>query len=101
MGVLLKPGDIRGESFYNDKLPGVIEQLKQDGVLQNSQGAGVVFVEGFQDKDGNPLPMIVQRRSRRWIGMISLQRYSSVKRVISTCNARRPFSASAIAPQTV
>lgn len=61
MGVLLEPGDIRGESFYNDKLPGVIEQLKQDGKLQTSQGAGVVFVDGFSDKDGNPLPMIVQK----------------------------------------
>ncbi len=61
MGVLLEPGDIRGESFYNDKLPGVIDQLKQDGVLQVSQGAGVVFVDGFSDKDGNQLPMIVQK----------------------------------------
>jgi arginyl-tRNA synthetase len=61
MGVLLEPSDIRGESFYNDKLPGVIEQLKQDGKLETSQGAGVVFVDGFTDKDGNPLPMIVQK----------------------------------------
>lgn len=61
MGVLLEPGDIRGESFYNDKLPGVIDQLKQDGKLQTSQGAGVVFVDGFSDKDGEPLPMIVQK----------------------------------------
>lgn len=61
MGVLLEPGDIRGESFYNDKLPGVIDKLKQDGTLQTSQGAGVVFVDGFSDKDGNPLPMIVQK----------------------------------------
>ncbi|MFK7789430.1 MAG: arginine--tRNA ligase [Phycisphaeraceae bacterium] len=61
MGVLLEPGDIRGESFYNDKLPGVIDRLKQDGVLQVSQGAGVVFVDGFSDKDGDPLPMIVQK----------------------------------------
>ena len=61
MGVLLEPGDIRGESFYNDRLPGVIDRLKQDGSLQVSQGAGVVFVDGFSDKDGNPLPMIVQK----------------------------------------
>ena len=61
MGVLLKPGDIRGESFYNDMLPGVIDRLKQDGALQVSQGAGVVFVDGFSDKDGKPLPMIVQK----------------------------------------
>ncbi|MBX2851996.1 MAG: arginine--tRNA ligase [Phycisphaeraceae bacterium] len=61
MGVLLEPGDIRGESFYNDKLPGVVDRLKQDGKLETSQGAGVVFVEGFSDKDGDPLPMIVQK----------------------------------------
>ncbi len=61
MGVLLEPTDIRGESFYNDKLPGVIDRLKKDGALQVSQGAGVVFVEGFTDKDGNTLPMIVQK----------------------------------------
>lgn len=61
MGVLLEPGDIRGESFYNDKLPGVIDRLKLDGALEQSQGAGVVFVEGFADKDGNELPMIVQK----------------------------------------
>lgn len=61
MGVLLEPSDIRGESFYNDKLPGVIDRLKQDGKLETSQGAGVVFVDGFSDKDGEPLPMIVQK----------------------------------------
>jgi len=61
MGVLLEPVDIRGESFYNDKLPGVVERLKSENALETSQGAGVVFVEGFADKDGNPLPMIVQK----------------------------------------
>ncbi len=61
MGVLLEPGDIRGESFYNDKLPGVVDRLKADGALRVSQGAGVVPVEGFKDKDGNALPMIVQK----------------------------------------
>lgn len=61
MGVLLEPGDIRGESFYNDKLPGVIDRLKQDGMLKTSDGAGVVFVDGFADREGDPLPMIVQK----------------------------------------
>ncbi|MGB0767493.1 MAG: arginine--tRNA ligase [Phycisphaeraceae bacterium] len=61
MGVLLEPGDIRGESFYNDRLHGVIERLRDDGVLKKSHGAGVVFVDGFKDKDGDPLPMIVQK----------------------------------------
>ena len=61
MGVLLQPGDIRGESFYNDKLASVIDRLKRDSALEESQGAGVVFIDGFADKDGNALPMIVQK----------------------------------------
>lgn len=61
MSVLLEPTDIRGESFYNDKLPGVIDRLETDGVLATSKGARVVFVDGFTDRDGEPLPMIVQK----------------------------------------
>lgn len=59
LGVLLTDGDIRAESFYNDKLPGVIEALAEAGMLQESQGAKVVFPDGFKDEEGNPFPMIV------------------------------------------
>ncbi|MEO0475512.1 MAG: arginine--tRNA ligase, partial [Planctomycetota bacterium] len=61
LGVLLEPGDIRGESFYNDKLPDVIQRLKDGGALKISRGAGVVAIDGFNDKEGNPLPLIVQK----------------------------------------
>ena len=36
---------IRGESHYNNKLQGVIDQLKQLGLAQESEGALVVFLE--------------------------------------------------------
>lgn len=61
MGILLEPGDTRGESFYNDKLAGVVERLEQQGALAQSQGAKVVYVDGFTDREGEPLPMIVQK----------------------------------------
>ena len=51
----------RGESFYNDKLPGVVEDLHKLGLLEENQGAQCVFVEGFNNKDGEPLPLIVQK----------------------------------------
>ncbi len=54
-------GDIRGESFYNDKLPGVIEALDRAGLLQTSEGAAVVYPEGFVGRDGEPLAMIVRK----------------------------------------
>jgi arginyl-tRNA synthetase len=51
----------RGESFYNPYLPAVITDLKETGLLVEDHGAQCVFLEGFTNKDGEPLPMIVQK----------------------------------------
>jgi arginyl-tRNA synthetase len=56
-------GDIidRGESFYNPYLADVVTDLKATGLLVEDQGAQCVFLEGFTNKEGKPLPMIVQK----------------------------------------
>lgn len=36
-----------GESFYSDKMPAVIEELKEKGLLQESQGAQIVDLEAY------------------------------------------------------
>lgn len=51
----------RGESFYNPLLPTVVEDLTELGLLEESDGAKCVFVEGFTNKSGEPLPLIVQK----------------------------------------
>ncbi|MEW5861011.1 MAG: arginine--tRNA ligase [Cyanobacteriota bacterium] len=51
----------RGESFYNPLLAGVVEDLAQSGLLVEDNGAKCVFLEGFTNKEGEPLPMIVQK----------------------------------------
>ncbi|MEY3825603.1 MAG: hypothetical protein RLZZ148_415 [Cyanobacteriota bacterium] len=51
----------RGESFYNSLLPGVVEQLKQKKLLTEDHGAQCVFLDGFTNKEGEPLPLIVQK----------------------------------------
>jgi arginyl-tRNA synthetase len=51
----------RGESFYNPLLPGIVEELERVGLLQEDGGAKCVFLEGFTNKEGNPLPLIVQK----------------------------------------
>lgn len=61
LGVLLEPGDARGESFYNGRLPAVLERLRNEGHLKQSQGADVVYPEGFTDREGEALPMIVRK----------------------------------------
>ena len=45
-----------GESFYNPMLADVVEDLKQKGLAEESQGAICVFVEGFK------APFIVQKQ---------------------------------------
>jgi arginyl-tRNA synthetase len=61
LGVLLTPADIVGESFYNPLLPGVIADLDALGLLHESQGAKVTYPAGFTGRDGEPLPLIVQK----------------------------------------
>jgi arginyl-tRNA synthetase len=51
----------RGESFYNPLLPSVVEDLQQAGLLVEDQGAQCVFLEGFTNRDGDALPLIIQK----------------------------------------
>ncbi len=53
--------EYRGESAYNDDLPKVIDDLAAAGQLHESEGAQVVYPEGFQGREGEPMPMIVRK----------------------------------------
>lgn len=61
LGVLLTDEDIRGESSYQELLPEVVERLRAGGILENSEGAEVVFPGGWVNRDGEPLPMIIRK----------------------------------------
>jgi arginyl-tRNA synthetase len=62
LGVLLTDDDIAGESTYNDLLPEVMDRLKAADLLVESDGADVVFPPGFTNREGDPLPLIAQKR---------------------------------------
>ncbi|MBD1875932.1 arginine--tRNA ligase [Nodosilinea sp. FACHB-131] len=51
----------RGESFYNPLLADVVKDLESLGLLVEDRGAKVVFADGFTNKDGDPLPLIIQK----------------------------------------
>jgi arginyl-tRNA synthetase len=61
LGVTLTDDDIRGESFYNDMLPGVTEDLVAKGLARVSEGALCAFPEGFTNRDGAPLAVIIRK----------------------------------------
>lgn len=48
--------ETRGESFYNDRLPGVVQLLRDRGLATDSEGAVCVFFPGRK------APMIVQKK---------------------------------------
>ena len=61
LGVSLKRADVRGESAYNEDLPGVVADLDKQGLLTESEGAKCVFLDEFKGKDGEVIPVIVQK----------------------------------------
>jgi arginyl-tRNA synthetase len=61
LNVTLRHADLKGESCYNDDLPVVIEELRHKGLLSESEGAKVVFLDELKDREGNPQAVIVQK----------------------------------------
>jgi len=61
LGVSLTRADVHGESAYNADLTQVVEDLDAQGLLTQSNGAKVVFQEAFRTKEGEPLPVIIQK----------------------------------------
>ncbi|EFV14677.1 arginine--tRNA ligase [Segniliparus rugosus] len=61
LGVLLTDEDIAGESSYNDELQGIADDLERRGVAVRSEGALCVFFDDVVDKDGKPVPFIIQK----------------------------------------
>ena len=61
LGVLLTDDDLMGESAYNDLLLTVVQRLSDGGLLEISDGAEVVFAEGFTNRDNEPLPLIIRK----------------------------------------
>ena len=61
MGVLLTDDDLAGESKYEAALPDVVDMLAAAGLLEESEGAKVVYPEGWINREGEPLPLIIQK----------------------------------------
>ena len=61
LGVTLTRKEIRGESFYKDMLPDVVGDLQKEGFAKESDGAVCVFPPGFKNKEGQRLPLIIQK----------------------------------------
>ncbi len=50
-----------GESFYNAMLPGVVAELQSRGLATVSEGAVCIFLDGFVNREGEPLPLMIRK----------------------------------------
>ncbi len=62
LNVTLTRDDVMGESLYNPMLPGIVADLKAQGLARESEGATVVFLDEYKNKDGDPMGVIIQKK---------------------------------------
>lgn len=62
LNISLTEKDIMGESLYNPMLKPLVEDLTKKGLAVKDEGAMVVYLKSFADKDGNPRGVIVQKK---------------------------------------
>lgn len=62
LGVLLTPGDVLGESFYNPYLDDVVDELWRRGILEESEGALCVFFDDILSPEGARVPLLVRKK---------------------------------------
>lgn len=62
LGLKLRPEDVAGESKYNDDLQPVVDDLVEKGLAVEDDGAKVVFLDEFKNKEGEPAAFIVQKQ---------------------------------------
>ncbi|WP_158379966.1 arginine--tRNA ligase [Candidatus Williamhamiltonella defendens] len=65
--VTLTPEDMMGESLYNDMLPNIVEDLIAKGVAVKDQGSMLVFLEGYQNKMGKPMGVVIQKKDKGYL----------------------------------
>ena len=62
LNVTLTEQDVMGESLYNPMLPGIVEDLKKQGLAVEDDGAFVVYLDEFKNKEGDAMGVIVQKK---------------------------------------
>ena len=61
LNVTLTRDDVMGESLYNDMLPGIVSDLQEKGLAVDSEGAVVVYLDEYKNKEGE-----LVLKNRQW-----------------------------------
>ena len=95
LDVTLTRNDLDAESRYNNDLSVIIEDLQKTDLLAESKGAKCVFLSEFSGKDGEPLPLIVQKSDGGYLysttdlAAIRLRHKMEIQRALYVVDARQ------------
>jgi len=87
LGILLTEADASGESFYNDMLTDLVKDLEERNIASIDAGALVIFLDGFVDPDGKPLPFLIRKSDGGYL--YATTDLAAIKYRIGKLNARR------------
>ncbi|QLK87432.1 arginine--tRNA ligase [Arsenophonus endosymbiont of Aphis craccivora] len=62
LNVTLTEDDVMGESLYNNMLPDIVADLTAKKLAVKSDGAMVVYLDEFKNKDGDAMGVIIQKK---------------------------------------
>lgn len=62
LNITLTEDDVMGESLYNNMLPDIVADLTAKGLAVESDGAIVVYLDEFKNKDGDAMGVIIQKK---------------------------------------
>lgn len=67
LDVTLTEEDVMGESMYNNMLPDIIADLRAKGLAIKNDGAIVVYLDEFKNKNGDKMGVIIQKKDGAYL----------------------------------
>ncbi|XBC39945.1 MAG: arginine--tRNA ligase [Buchnera aphidicola (Chaetogeoica yunlongensis)] len=67
LNITLTNKHIIGESFYNDMLPQITQELKDKKIAIEHNGAIIVFLNKFKNRNGNPMGILIQKQDGAYL----------------------------------
>ncbi|MGP1933621.1 MAG: arginine--tRNA ligase [Arsenophonus sp. NC-XBC3-MAG3] len=69
LNVTLTEDDVMGESLYNNMLPDIVSDLMDKGLAVENDGAMVVYLDEFKNKDGDAMGVIIKKKDGGFLYM--------------------------------
>ncbi|XRX42428.1 MAG: arginine--tRNA ligase [Buchnera aphidicola (Eriosoma harunire)] len=67
LNTTLRTQDIKGESFYHNMVPGIIEDLKNKNLITEQNGSLIVLLDTIKNKQNNIMGIVIQKKDGAYL----------------------------------